>query len=233
MRIEIKMPEEYKDTEMFYEDGKLNIIDKKWLAEHDKQVIAEVIDKIKAGISEVKNAIKTENSDYLTGYVSALSAIEDYCEILKEKKEMSYDVIDEHDIQKYTNDEIIEIQDKAREEGRVEIIESVIAIANAVIEGVRKEFERSNDMVCLGVMCELQRFRKMLEKVINEEEQKSIINDLAPKALEPYIPETEESKRFHAVSEALSKVGIHGEENTIRTYEALGWSTDCGTAKGE
>ena len=46
MRIEIKLSEEYKDTEMFYEDGKLNIIDKKWLAEHDKQIRAEVIDEI-------------------------------------------------------------------------------------------------------------------------------------------------------------------------------------------
>lgn len=50
---------------------------------------------------------------------------------------------------------------------------------------------------------------------------------LKPKPLPPYIPETEESKKFNEVSEALSRAGIHGEENTMRTYEALGWNTDC------
>ena len=55
----------------------------------------------------------------------------------------------------------------------------------------------------------------------------SIINDLKPKPLRVYIPETEESKKFHEVSEALSKVGIHGEENTIQTCKMLGWNADC------
>lgn len=59
----------------------------------------------------------------------------------------------------------------------------------------------------------------------------SILDELAPKALEPYIPDTDDGSRFFEISEALSRAGIHGEENTIRTYEALGWSTDCGKVK--
>lgn len=55
----------------------------------------------------------------------------------------------------------------------------------------------------------------------------SVIEDLKPKPLKPYMRETEESKRFYEVSEALKKVGVYGEENTIKTYEALGWESDC------
>lgn len=55
----------------------------------------------------------------------------------------------------------------------------------------------------------------------------SIINDLRPKPLKAYIPETKESKKYHEVSEALRKVGIHGEENTIETCKMLGWNADC------
>lgn len=58
--------------------------------------------------------------------------------------------------------------DKYVEQIRAEVSESVLAIANAVIEGVRKEFERSNDRVYLGVICELQRFRSMIEKQLKE-----------------------------------------------------------------
>lgn len=64
MRIEIKMPEEYKDTEMFYEDGKLNIIDKKWLAKHDKELIAKYIsDYVFESYEEHDKQIKAEAID--------------------------------------------------------------------------------------------------------------------------------------------------------------------------
>lgn len=49
----------------------------------------------------------------------------------------------------------------------------------------------------------------------------TVLESLSPKPLPAYIPETEESRKFNYISEALSKAGIHGEENMIETCEIL------------
>lgn len=48
---------------------------------------ADAIDGIKAEIKSMKNINSSNaNHDYLTGYISALSALEGFCEIVKEHK---------------------------------------------------------------------------------------------------------------------------------------------------
>lgn len=54
-----------------------------------------------------------------------------------------------------------------------------------------------------------------------------IIDLLSPKPLDPYKRETYETKMFYNVSDALHRVGIHGDDNTIETCRALGIKDCC------
>ena len=54
-----------------------------------------------------------------------------------------------------------------------------------------------------------------------------IIDFLSPKPIEPYTRETYEAKIFYSVSDALHRVGIHGDDNTIETCRALGIKDCC------
>lgn len=54
-----------------------------------------------------------------------------------------------------------------------------------------------------------------------------IIDLLSPKPLDTYIKETYETKMFYIVSDALHRVGIHGDDNTIETCRALGIKDCC------
>ena len=55
----------------------------------------------------------------------------------------------------------------------------------------------------------------------------TILEFLAPKPLPAYIIETEESKKFYLVSNALNKLGIYGEDNMIETCKILGLKGCC------
>lgn len=50
---------------------------------------------------------------------------------------------------------------------------------------------------------------------------------LSPKPLPPFIPETEESRRFHLVSDSLKEAGVYGEDNTMETCRILGIKAPC------
>lgn len=54
-----------------------------------------------------------------------------------------------------------------------------------------------------------------------------IIDLLSPKPLDPYTRETYETKMFCNVSDALHRVGIYGDDNTIETCRALGIKDCC------
>lgn len=47
---------------------------------------------------------------------------------------------------------------------RADAFEEVLSIINAIINGVHQEFKKNGDMVNLGVICELQRFRDKLKE---------------------------------------------------------------------
>lgn len=55
----------------------------------------------------------------------------------------------------------------------------------------------------------------------------AMIDLLSPKPLDPYTRETYETKLFYSVSNALHRVGIHGDANTIETCRALGIKDCC------
>lgn len=108
MRIEIKMPEEYKDTEMFYEDGKLNIIDKKWLAEHDNQIRAEVIEFI---TDEIIYPLLDECDRGLWEHISHIELAREWIKVLDDNP---YPIVKNHtearkkDLRKWIADQLKE-----------------------------------------------------------------------------------------------------------------------------
>lgn len=59
------------------------------------------------------------------------------------------------------------------------------------------------------------------------EDTVEVIDLLKPRALQPYVIETEDLKKFHIVSEALNNAGIHGDDNVIETCKALGLKNSC------
>lgn len=57
--------------------------------------------------------------------------------------------------------------DYLKKQIRADAIEEVLSIINAIINGVHQEFKKNGDMVNLGVICELQRFRDKLKEQKN------------------------------------------------------------------